>query len=151
MTDMRSLAKRPRPARSGRRYPGAQAAVTCVHAMSRRTRRPCGACFVPDGAHIHYDRIGSFAGRDALVRCFTELACRPTLREMHFAGPGEVRVLDDGTARGSWDLATWRWMTPGGARTFLAGRYADEYVCIDGTWLIRSTVFSTGVCIQNAR
>ena len=148
MIDMKSLAQRLERLE----------AADAIRALKLRYLRACDdknpeamrACFVADGAHIHYDRIGSFAGRDALVQCFTELACRPTLREMHFAGPGEVRVLDDGTARGRWDLAYLALDDASGARTFLAGRYADEYVCIDGTWLIRSTVFSTGVCIQNA-
>ncbi|MGH8787119.1 MAG: nuclear transport factor 2 family protein [Cupriavidus necator] len=128
-------------------------AAEAIRALKLRYLRACDdkdpdamrACFVPDNAHIHYDRIGSFAGREALVQCFAELACRPTLREMHFAGQGDIRVLDDNLAQGSWDLAYLALDDPSGSRTFLTGRYADEYVRVDGAWLIRSTVFSTGL------
>lgn len=128
-------------------------AAEAIRALKLRYLRACDdkdpeamrACFVADGAHIHYDRIGSFAGRDALVQCFAELACRPTLREKHFAGQGDIRVLDENTARGGWDLAYLALDDASGSRTFLTGRYADEYVRIDGAWLIRSTVFATGL------
>jgi hypothetical protein len=128
-------------------------AADAIRALKLRYLRACDdkdpeamrACFVPDNAHIHYDRIGSFAGRDALVQCFAELACRPTLREMHFAGQGDICVLDEDTARGSWDLAYLALDDAGGSRTFLTGRYADEYVRVGEAWLIRSTVFTTGL------
>jgi hypothetical protein len=128
-------------------------AADAIRALKQRYLRACDdknpeamrACFVAEGAHIHYDRIGSFAGRDALVQCYSELACRPTLREMHFAGQGDIEVGEDGTARGGWDLAYLALDDANGARTFLTGRYADEYVRIDGAWLIRATVFTTGL------
>jgi hypothetical protein len=127
-------------------------AAEAIRALKLRYLRACDdkdpdamrACFMRDNAHIHYDRIGSFAGREALVQCFAELACRPTLREMHFAGQGDIRVLDDNTAHGSWDLAYLALDDASGSRTFLTGRYADEYVRVDGAWMIRSTVFTTG-------
>ncbi|WP_455288653.1 nuclear transport factor 2 family protein [Cupriavidus necator] len=133
-------------------------AADAIRALKLRYLRACDdkdpaamrACFVPDDAHIHYDRIGSFAGRDALVQCFAELACRPTLREMHFPGQAEIRVLDETTAQGSWDLAYLALDDASGTRTFLTGRYADEYVRIDGGWLIRSTIFTTGLLSQGA-
>nr|WP_039008767.1 nuclear transport factor 2 family protein [Cupriavidus sp. IDO] len=131
-------------------------AADAIRALKLRYLRACDdkdpeamrACFVPDNAHIHYDRIGSFAGRDALVQCFAELACRPTLREMHFAGQGDICVLDVDTARGSWDLAYLALDDASGSRTFLTGRYADEYVRVGEAWLIRSTVFTTGLLSQ---
>jgi hypothetical protein len=131
-------------------------AADAIRALKLRYLRACDdkdtaamrACFVPDNAHIHYDRIGSFAGRDALVQCFAELACRPTLREMHFAGQADIRVLDETTAQASWDLAYLALDDASGMRTFLTGRYADEYVRENGEWLIRSTVFSTGLLSQ---
>ncbi|MCY1252116.1 SnoaL-like domain protein [compost metagenome] len=131
-------------------------AAEAIRALKLRYLRACDdkdpdamrACFMRDNAHIHYDRIGSFAGREALVQCFAELACRPTLREMHFAGQGDIRVLDDNTAHGSWDLAYLALDDASGSRTFLTGRYADEYLRIDGAWLIRSTVFTTGLLSQ---
>ncbi|WER48877.1 nuclear transport factor 2 family protein [Cupriavidus sp. WKF15] len=131
-------------------------AADAIRALKLRYLRACDdkdtdamrACFVPDDAHIHYDRIGGFAGREALVQCFAELACRPTLREMHFAGQADIRVLDADTARGSWDLAYLALDDANGSRTFLTGRYEDEYVRIDGAWLIRSTVFATGLLSQ---
>ncbi|TDF65165.1 nuclear transport factor 2 family protein [Cupriavidus sp. L7L] len=133
-------------------------AADAIRALKLRYLRACDdkdpqamrACFVPDNAHIHYDRIGSFAGRDALVQCFAELACRPTLREMHFAGQSEIRVLDEASAQGSWDLAYLALDDVNGSRTFLTGRYADEYVRIDGVWLIRSTEFTTALLSQGS-
>ncbi|MFJ4294183.1 nuclear transport factor 2 family protein [Cupriavidus sp. NPDC089707] len=133
-------------------------AADAIRALKLRYLRACDdkdaeamrGCFVPDDAHIHYDRIGSFAGRDALVQCFAELACRPTLREMHFAGQAEIRVLDAELAQGSWDLAYLALDDANGSRTFLTGRYTDEYVRIDGEWLIRSTVFRTGLLSEGA-
>lgn len=133
-------------------------AADAIRALKLRYLRACDdkdpeamrACFVPDNAHIHYDRIGSFAGRDALVQCFAELACRPTLREMHFAGQSEIRVLDEASAQGSWDLAYLALDDVNGSRTFLTGRYADEYVRIDGVWLIRSTEFATALLSQGS-
>ncbi len=146
MTDMRSLAQRL----------DRLEAADAIRALKLRYLRACDdkdpeamrACFVAEGAHIHYDRIGTFAGRDALVQCFTELACRPTLREMHFAGQGDIRVRDDGTACGSWDLAYLALDDASGTWTFLTGRYADEYVLVDGGWVIRDTVFTSGVLVQ---
>ncbi|MBF6988178.1 nuclear transport factor 2 family protein [Cupriavidus sp. IK-TO18] len=133
-------------------------AADAIRALKLRYLRACDdkdpeamrACFVPENAHIHYDRIGSFAGRDALVQCFAELACRPTLREMHFAGQSEIRVLDEASAQGSWDLAYLALDDVNGSRTFLTGRYADEYVRIDGVWLIRSTEFATALLSQGS-
>jgi hypothetical protein len=133
-------------------------AADAIRALKLRYLRACDdkdteamrACFVPDNAHIHYDRIGSFPGRDALVQCFLELACRTTLREMHFAGQSEIRVLDEVSAQGSWDLAYLALDDANGSRTFLTGRYADEYVQVDGVWLIRSTVFTTGLLSQGS-
>ncbi len=131
-------------------------AMDAIRALKLRYLRACDdkdteamcACFVPGRAHIHYDRIGSFAGREALVQCFAELACRSTLREMHFAGQSDLRILDADTAQGSWDLAYLALDDANGSRTFLTGRYADEYVRVDGAWLIRSTVFTTGLLSQ---
>ncbi|MEM5431529.1 nuclear transport factor 2 family protein [Cupriavidus oxalaticus] len=131
-------------------------AADAIRALKLRYLRACDdkdpeamrACFVPDNAHIHYDRIGSFPGRDALVQCFAELACRPTLREMHFAGQADIQVLDEESAQGSWELAYLALDDANGSRTFLTGRYADEYVRVDGAWLIRSTVFTTGLLSQ---
>ncbi|GLC97490.1 hypothetical protein Tamer19_68990 [Cupriavidus sp. TA19] len=133
-------------------------ASDAIRALKLRYLRACDdkdteamrACFVPDNAHIHYDRIGSFPGRDALVQCFAELACRPTLREMHFAGQSDIRLLDEASAQGSWDLAYLALDDASGLRTFLTGRYADEYVRVDGEWLIRSTVFTTGLLSQGS-
>ncbi|SPC17934.1 nuclear transport factor 2 family protein [Cupriavidus taiwanensis] len=143
MTDMKSLAERL----------DRLEAAHAIRALKLRYLRACDdkdpeamrACFVAEGAHIHYDRIGTFAGRDALVQCFAELACRPTLREMHFAGQGDIRVREDGTAEGSWDLAYLALDDASGSRTFLTGRYLDVYVRVEGAWVIRSTVFTTGL------
>ncbi|SPA22326.1 conserved hypothetical protein [Cupriavidus taiwanensis] len=148
MTDMKSLAQRLERLE----------AADAIRALKLRYLRACDdkdpaamrACFVADGAHIHYDRIGTFAGRDALVQCFAELACRPTLREMHFAGQGDIRVLDAESAQGSWDLAYLALDDANGSRTFLTGRYTDEYVRVDGAWLIQSTVFRTGLLSEGA-
>ncbi|WP_454737301.1 nuclear transport factor 2 family protein [Cupriavidus necator] len=148
MTDLATIADRL----------GRLEAADAIRALKQRYLRACDdkdpaamrGCFVPDTAHIHYDRIGSFAGREALVQCFAELACRPTLREMHFAGQADIRVLDETTAQGSWDLAYLALDDASGTRTFLTGRYADEYVRIDGAWLIRSTIFTTGLLSQGA-
>ncbi|SPA03131.1 conserved hypothetical protein [Cupriavidus taiwanensis] len=143
MTDMKSLAQRLERLE----------AADAIRALKLRYLRACDdkdpaamrACFVADGAHIHYDRIGTFAGRDALVQCFAELACRPALREMHLAGQAEIRVLDAESAQGSWDLAYLALDDVSGTRTFLTGRYVDEYVRVEGAWVIRSTVFTTGL------
>lgn len=108
------------------------------------------ACFVPEGAHIHYDRIGSFNSGEALAQCFAELGCRPSLLEMHFAGHADIVVEDAGLARGTWDLAYLGLDQLAGISTFLTGRYADEYALVDGVWLIRSTVFTTRVLTQGS-
>lgn len=131
-------------------------AADAIRALKLRYLRACDdkdteamcACFVPGRAHIHYDRIGSFAGREALVQCFAEMACRPTLREMHFAGQADITVTDADKARATWDLAYLALDDDSGSRTFLTGRYVDEYVRIGGAWLICSTVFTTGLLSQ---
>ena len=97
--------------------------------------------FAPDGVW-HHTSQGAMRGHD-VIRAF--LATRPrTTLVRHVATNSEVTVIDEASARGRsyWTAFLAADYQPGQLAPigppFSIGEFADEYVCLDGRWVIAS-------------
>ena len=98
------------------------------------------ACFIDGPVHIDYGRVGIFTHRDELITVFTELACNEHMVEMHHAQNPRIDLIDERHAVGGWSLYYHLIDTRSNIVTQLGAVYEDEYLKIDGLWLISSTI-----------
>ena len=99
----------------------------------------------PDARSIYSDGKYSFEGRDAIVKFLSDGLGSTQIQSMHHAHTPEIEVLGDTTARGTWYLEDFvisahpSEAMPNGTVMHGTGIYIDEYVKIDGDWLIQQT------------
>lgn len=99
------------------------------------------ACFADGPVQIDYGAVGSFDRADALVKVFTDIACRPHMVELHHGMNPQIEILDASHARGTWSLHYFLVNTETQGLTQLAGYYDDEYRKDAGAWKISRTRF----------
>ena len=106
------------------------------HACDTKQPELVRQCFASGEIDLRYGRIGDFTDREQLVAVFSELACHEHIVEMHHGQNPRIEVHDDRRASGRWGLYYHLIDTRQNTVTQLAGFYDDQYVCVDGQWLI---------------
>lgn len=107
------------------------------------------SCFAEDATSWYSGGAFSHQGRDAIVDFLASLIPDEFIAS-HIVTQEELELTGPATAKGIWHLRDTVWFmkenpvfTPqdihGGEEMRGAGFYYDEYVKIDGQWLIRST------------
>lgn len=99
-------------------------------------------CFIDGPMTIDYGPIGRFEHRDGLIDVFNRLGNHDYIVDMHHGQNPQIEILSPDAAKGSWQLYFHQINQRENLMTQLGGFYEDEYVCIDGHWLICSTVFT---------
>lgn len=111
------------------------------HACDTKQVDKVRECFAPGEIALHYGRIGDFHHRDQLVAVFSELACHNHIVEMHHGQNPRIKVHDDSHATGRWGLYYYLIDTRQHTVTQLAGFYDDDYVRVEGQWLICKSTY----------
>ncbi|MGO9056618.1 MAG: nuclear transport factor 2 family protein [Candidatus Binataceae bacterium] len=97
--------------------------------------------FAADATTSYSDGELSFSGRDAIMKFLREsaMAERNGMIGVHHVHHPEIELTSPATARGVWAL--YNYLLHRGDQTGLrlCAFYHDEYVKIDGQWLIKST------------
>jgi hypothetical protein len=100
----------------------------------------------------------SFEGRDAIMGFLREALGSPRAISRHHGHHPEIELTSETTARGTWYLEDYVIFKDTNTALSGAGFYADEYVKVDGRWLIRSTgyertyeQFETREAVQHLR
>jgi tRNA (guanosine-2'-O-)-methyltransferase len=78
---------------------------------------------------------------EQLVAVFSELACHDHIVEMHHGQNPRIEVHDDSHASGRWGLYYYLIDTRQHTVTQLAGFYEDDYVLVDGRWMICKSTY----------
>ncbi len=99
----------------------------------------------PDASSVYSDGRHSFEGRDAIIEFLRNGLGDPAIQSMHHAHTPEIELTSETTARGTWYLEDFvlsarasDW-APDGTVLHGTGIYHDEYVKVDGSWLIAVT------------
>lgn len=124
-------------------------AIEQIKALKYRYWRACdgkdpagfSACFVSEGAVIDYGRMGSFDDAAPMVDVFRRFACAEVdeqyvVLDMHHGTHPDIEITGDGTARGRWSLQFRQINVMNRTETLAVGEYVDEYVRVDGRWLM---------------
>ncbi len=98
-------------------------------------------CFAEGEVLIDYEAVGQFTKRDDFVNIFEQYGCRDNIVDMHHAHNPEIEILDEGHAKGRWELFFYTFDKDSGATMQLSGIYDDEFTRVDGDWKIVKTVF----------
>ena len=99
----------------------------------------------PDARSVYSDGKYAFEGRDAIVKFLTDGLGSAEVQSMHHAHTPEIEITSDTTAKGIWYLEDFVISArpsegaPHGTVLHGTGIYHDDYVKIDGTWLILET------------
>ncbi|MFC0315926.1 nuclear transport factor 2 family protein [Gordonia phosphorivorans] len=120
-----------------------------IKALKYRYWRACdgkdpdgfSACFVSDGAVIDYGRMGSFDDAAPMVEIFRRFACaqvggRYVVLDMHHGTHPVIEITGPDSARGRWSLQFRQLNVQARTETLAVGEYDDEYVRVDGRWLM---------------
>lgn len=113
---------------------------------------PLAALFTEDGVFDGGERFGVHSGRDALVSYFAAISGDIVWALHYMVGP--VITVDDSltTATGTWYL--WQPCTlvveDEQVPAWISGKYADDYRCVDGTWLFSHVQLACGT-VSDAR
>lgn len=94
-----------------------------------------------DQCEIDFGPVGKFNHRDKLVELFTEVACHDFMLESHHAHNPIINVMNERQAFGEWGLTYSLINTKDNSIVTLQGNYEDEYLKIDGQWVISKTLF----------
>ncbi|MDP6980378.1 MAG: nuclear transport factor 2 family protein [Myxococcota bacterium] len=101
----------------------------------------------PEATSVYSDGKFSFEGRDKIVEFLSNPhgLGNPAIQSMHHAHTPEIELTSEATATGVWYLEDFvitalpTDAAPNGTVLHGTGIYHDEYVKIDGAWLIAST------------
>jgi hypothetical protein len=109
-----------------------------LRACDRKQPEVVRACFTDD-AVIDYEGFPLFNDPDAFVDIYRQWGCRPNILDMHHGQNPIVEVNGD-RAKGWFDLFFFQIDTEMRTQTQLAVNYDDDFLRIDGRWLIARTV-----------
>jgi hypothetical protein len=96
-------------------------------------------CFDPDGVVIAYDGFPPFTDREAFVKIFRDMGCKPTIVDMHHAHNPVITLTSPTTAKATWELFFSNIDMTARTQIQMACEYTDEYVKKNGKWLIKKT------------
>ena len=101
--------------------------------------------FAPDARSVYSGGKYSFEGRDAIMTFLREGLGPVEVQSMHHAHTPEIEITSETTARGTWYLEDFVLSehpskgAPFGTTLHGTGIYEDEYVKLEGEWLIART------------
>jgi len=98
-----------------------------------------GSCFTPDASCSYSGGKYAFDGREAIVDFLRKAMGAPSFYSSHRVHHPEIEFTSATTARATWALEDEVIETKAQITIRGAAFYHDEYVKVDGAWLIRST------------
>ena len=96
-------------------------------------------CLDPDAAVIAYEGFPRFDTREAFVRIFEQMGCKPTIIDMHHGENPVIDITGANTATGKWDLFFQSIDTEAGTVLQMGCEYSDIYSRKHGRWWITQT------------
>ncbi|MFA5121056.1 nuclear transport factor 2 family protein [Zavarzinia sp.] len=122
--------------------------LAAIHTLKHRYWRACDhkkpddmrACFTPE-AQIDAAFMGVHDGRDSFVNLFSMIACNDQILDMHHGQNPVIRLDGPDKARGTWDLYFNQINLMARSVAQVGGFYEDDYVKVDGQWLIAASTF----------
>ena len=102
--------------------------------------------FAPNAQSVYSDGKYTFDDREAIIKFLQDgLGDPERVQSMHHAHTPEIEITSETTAKGTWYLEDFVVSqlpsegAPHGTVMHGTGIYMDEYVKIDGTWMIAKT------------
>lgn len=102
---------------------------------------------LPDGAVIAFDGFPPFAGREAFVEIYRQMACVPGVFDIHHGTNGIVTFETAERAQGHWSLLFHSINLGNRTVTLMGVEYDDRYVKQDGRWWIAETRSQRHSCL----
>jgi hypothetical protein len=96
-------------------------------------------CLDPEGAVIAYEGFPRFSDRESFVQVYREMACKPTIIDMHHGHNPEILLTGADSAVGTWDLYFNSIDTEAKTVLQMACVYSDHYTRRQGRWWITET------------
>lgn len=97
------------------------------------------ACFTPDATASYGGGAYAFDGRDAIVAFLRRTMGAETFLSSHRVHQPEIELVSPTSATGTWAFDDVVVDDAQGITIRGAGFYRDEYVKVDGEWLVAST------------
>ena len=94
---------------------------------------------LPNGAMIAFDGFPPFAGREAFVDVYRQMACVPGVFDIHHGANGIITFETSERAQGQWSLLFHSINLGTRTLTLMGVEYDDRYVKQDGRWWIAET------------
>lgn len=102
---------------------------------------------LPDGAVVAFDGFPAFAGRDAFVEVYRQMACVPGVFDIHHGTNGTVSFETANHACGQWSLLFSSINLANRTLTQMGVEYDDTYVKQNGRWWIAETRSQRRSCL----
>jgi len=102
---------------------------------------------LPDGAVIAFDGFPPFAGREAFVDVYRQMACVPGVFDIHHGTNGIITFETAERAQGQWSLLFHSINLGNRTLTLMGVEYDDIYVKRDGRWWIAETRSQRHSCL----
>lgn len=128
--------------------------IEAIKALKHRYFRACDAkdpatfraCFIAQGADVHYGPLGGFDDADQIAEVFTRIALhkvdgKPVILDMHHGMHPDITITGPGTATGHWTLKFRQLNLIERTERLLTGEYDDDYVIEDGVWKMARSHF----------
>lgn len=128
--------------------------IEAIKALKHRYFRACDAkdpdtfraCFIAEGADVHYGPLGGFEDADQIAAVFTRIALhkrdgKPVILDMHHGMHPDIDITGPGRATGRWTLKFRQLNLIELTERLLTGEYDDDYVIEDGDWKMARSHF----------
>lgn len=102
---------------------------------------------LPEGAVIAFDGFPPFAGRDAFVDLYRQMACAPGVFDIHHGANGIITFESADRARGQWSLLFHSIVLANRSVTQMGVEYDDLYARQGGRWWIAETRSQRQSCL----
>tara|TARA_B100000029_G_scaffold515716_1_gene624177 strand:- start:21886 stop:22365 length:480 start_codon:yes stop_codon:yes gene_type:complete len=122
---------------------------TYLNACDEKDVQSMLSTFVKGQCEIDYGAVGVFDNREDLGDVFTNVACHSYMVEAHHAHNPIINIIDPNNAKGIWKLTYSLINTDDQFLTTLNGKYDDEYIKINDSWLICKTTFTATSTLQS--
>ena len=102
---------------------------------------------LPNGAVVAFDGFPAFAGRDAFIEVYRQMACAPGVFDIHHGTNGIVSFETADHACGQWSLLFSSINLANRTLTQMGVEYDDTYVKQNGRWWIAETRSQRRSCL----
>ena len=102
---------------------------------------------LPDGAVIAFDGFPPFAGREAFLDVYRQMACVPGVFDIHHGANGVITFETAERAQGQWSLLFHSINLGTRTLTLMGVEYDDLYVKQDRRWWIAETRSQRHSCL----